>query len=305
LVSGSRLIELAEQMRLDPMHLASDKRSPRPKRGLPRGLILSLLLHSLPLLTLIGWRPTPVEIPTPIPIQLVIEQPPPPPVKPEPPGSPPPQIRSASADFAEHPAPKLEQGTADAPPTPAEPPPPVETQTAAAAPPPPPPEPAPAEEQGQIPAVETKTAAAPLPPKPAPHKHQTTLMSLPMASAWPLPLHQDHPHELQRFASLTGPDAVRDEYCVRALNLTLRHLDLLPLSYLGGRRGRTVLTIRILGDGTINSVKLAQSSGYTDIDQRIQRMVFAVGQYPPLPPRMPGTWMDFTFLMVFPDALER
>jgi TonB family protein len=66
-----------------------------------------------------------------------------------------------------------------------------------------------------------------------------------------------------------------------------------------------VLTIRILGDGTINSVKLAQSSGYTDIDQRIQRMVFAVGQYPPLPPRMPGTWMDFTFLMVFPDALER
>ena len=310
-------------MRLDPVRVASDVKSPPPERRWPRGLILSLLLHSLPLLALVGWRPTPAEIPTPIPIQLVIEQPPAPPVKPQPPDSPP-QIRSASADFAEHVAPKIEQGTADAPPSPAEPPPveaqtpaappssPAETQTAAAEPPPPPPAPSLSEEPAQPPALETKTAAAvppPLPPKPAPHRQQTTL-EMPMASAWPLPLHQlplhqDNPHAAQRYASLTGPPAVRDEYCVRALNLTLRHLDLVPLSYLGGRRGNTVLTIRILGDGTINSVKLARSSGFPDIDQRIQQMVFAVGRYPPLPPRLPGTWTDFTFSMVFPDPSQR
>ena len=92
---------------------------------------------------------------------------------------------------------------------------------------------------------------------------------------------------------------------MRALNLTLRHLDLVPRSYLGGRRGRTVLTIRVLGDGTINSVKVAETSGFPDIDQRVERMVFAVGQYPPLPTRMPGPWMDFSFIMVFPDILER
>jgi protein TonB len=307
LVSRSRLIELAEQMRLDALRLASDKSSTRRKRDLPRGLILSLLLHSLPLLALISWRAIPVETPVPIPIQLAIEQPPPAPTEPEPPATPAP-IRAASDDFAEVAAPKVEQGVADAPPAPPEPPPPVETQAAAAAPPLPPPEPAPAEEQAQLPAAETKTAAVmpPLPPRPAPHRQQPTpQMSLPLASAWPLPLRQSPPYQIQRFATLTGPAAIRDEYCVRALNLTLRHLDMLPLSYLGGRRGMTVLTIRILGDGTINSVKLAKSSGYSDIDQQIQRMIFAVGQYPPLPPRLPGTSTDFTFVMVFPDALQR
>jgi TonB family protein len=130
-------------------------------------------------------------------------------------------------------------------------------------------------------------------------------MSLPMTSGWPLAPHPDDPHAPQRLASLVGPPAVRDEYCVRALDLTLRHLDQLPLSSLGGRRGRTVVTIRILGDGTINSVAIAQSSGYPDIDQRVQKMVFAVGQYPPLPPRIPGSWADFTFAMVFPDPRQR
>lgn len=288
---------------------AAAKKTTRRKPGSPGGLILSLLLHSLPLLALISWRAIPVETPAPIPIELAIEQSPPVPTKPEPPPTPAP-IRAASDDFAEVAAPKVEPGVDDAPPTPPEPPPPIETQAAAAAPPPPPPEPepAPAEEQGPLPAAETKTAAVmpPLPARPSPHRPQPTPpMSLPLASAWPLPLRQSPPHQTQRFATLTGPAAIRDEYCVRALNLTLRHLDLLPLSYLGGRRGMTVLTIRILGDGTINSVKLVKSSGYNDIDQRIQGMIFAVGQYPPLPPRLPGTSTDFTFVMVFPHALQR
>ena len=125
----------------------------------------------------------------------------------------------------------------------------------------------------------------PSPPRPAPHPRPETrtVLVVPNDTAWPLPLPRDRPpRQPPRFASLNGPSAVRDEYCVRALNLTLRHLDLVPRSYLGGRRGRTVLTIRVLGDGTINSVKVAETSGYPDIDQRIERMVFAVGQYPPI-----------------------
>jgi TonB family protein len=151
--------------------------------------------------------------------------------------------------------------------------------------------------------------ALPRPPKPVPHKREPAPMSLPMASAWPLPLRETRIREptspTPRFASLTGPAAVRDEYCVRALALTLRHLDLVPLSFLAGRRGKTVLKLRVLGDGTVNSVTLVESSGFPDIDQRIEKMVFAVGQYPPLPPRLPGPWTDFTFSMVFPDPAQR
>ena len=296
--------------------IAIPERRPPPSHGLPRGLILSLLLHSLPLLSLIGWRSTPPEIPSVVPIELVIQQPPPPPpVKPEPAPSPP-QIRRASADLAEALAPKTEQGTSEAQPTPAEPQPPapsqpktaepqqpVAAQTAAAAPPQP--EPAPAGPQATVeaqpPAIETKIAP-PIPPKQVQRKEPSTIR---MASAWPLPLHEDHPHEAKRSASLIGPNAMFDEYCARALSLTMRHADLLPLSYIGARRGKTVVTIRILGDGTVNSVRVAESSGYPDIDQRIERMVLAVGQYPPLPPRMPGSWMDFTFMMIFPDATQR
>jgi periplasmic protein TonB len=298
-----RRSERGEPKPLDVSGISSRRALPSPRLGLPRGFILSLLLHSLPLLGIISWRPAPAEVPTRIPVELVIEQPPPPPPpQPESRDNPLP-IRGASADMAEMTAPKPQPG-ADAPLTPAEPAAPSETQTAAAAPP----DPARSEEQTtpEPPPAETKTAALmPPPPKRAPKHQEMPPMPVPMASAWPLPLHRSPPQEAPRFASLTGPAAVRDEYCVRALNMTLRHLDVLPLSYLAGRRGRTMVTIRILGDGTINSVKLAQSSGYSDIDQRVQRMVFAVGQYPPLPPRLPGTWMDFTFSMVFPDPRQQ
>ncbi|HEX3536994.1 MAG TPA: TonB family protein [Stellaceae bacterium] len=260
-----------------------------------------MLLHSLPLLALIGWQTAPVEIPKAIPIELVLEQPPPPPPVPEPPAVPPP-IRGASADLAEVAASKTEPGAASAEPASAEPKPAAEPPTAAAEARPPP-ESAPSEEPAQPPSSETKTVALTPPPlpKPTPHRQEPKVAA---TSAWPLPLHQDHPRETPRRAVLIGPSAVRDEYCERALYLTMRHVDLLPRSYVGDRRGRTVVRIRILGDGTINSVKLTQSSGYPDIDQRVEKMVFAVGQYPPLPPRMPGPSMDFSFIMVFPEAIE-
>ena len=61
-------------------------------RGLWLGLLLSLLLHLLPLVLLIEWPSAPVEVPTTIPVQLVVEQPPPPPNR-----SPDPRTRGEAA----------------------------------------------------------------------------------------------------------------------------------------------------------------------------------------------------------------
>lgn len=324
--------QFAGPAQLDPRLLAAPTRSRRSDRAISSGLIVSVLLHSLPLIALIGWQPavTETEPPTPVPVELVIEQPPPAPPVPKPPETPPP-IRGASADMAEAVAPKTEQGLDRPAEHPAETQPPVKTepspepQTAATEPPKPAPpepqtaaqtpplqpEPEPAKEADQPAAEETKTAALmppPLPPKPMQKKPRPAAptISVPMNSAWPLPLRQERrAAPPTRYASLTGPAAVRDEYCVRALNLTLRHLDLLPRAYVGDRRGKTVVAIRILGDGTINSVKVMQSSGFPDIDQRVARMVFAVGHYPPLPPRIQGEWMDFAFIMMFPEAIQQ
>ena len=75
-------------------------------------------------------------------------------------------------------------------------------------------------------------------------------------------------------ASLVSPGATRS-------NLRRRH-------------GETTVTFRLEGDGTLNSVKVARSSGYPDIDEKITQMVIAVGAFPPLPRWIPGSWMDFT-----------
>jgi TonB family protein len=299
------------RMRLDPAGVASGK-LPRRKLGAGPGFILSVLLHSLPLLSLVGWRPTPPELQPAVAVQLVIEQPPstPPPTLAEPkPASDPPRGPIASDDFAPVAATETRPGMSDTASAAGGPEPPVDAHSAAPKPPLPATEPVRQEEPPIAPAPpptrDTEITIPPPLPKRPPQKQSAALeMPVPMSSGWPLPLHRTDPHPAQRLASLVGPPAVRDEYCVRALNLTLRHLDQLPLSALGGRRGRTVVTIRILGDGTINSVAIAQSSGYPDLDQRVQKMVFAVGQYPPLPPRIPGTSADFTFAMVFPDPRQ-
>lgn len=298
-----------------PMLERTVQRRSNRQRALSSGLAVSLLLHSLPLLALIGWRATPPEVPKAVPVEFVVEPPKPAPKKP-PPKPAPPQIRGASADFgaaAAKPQPGL--GRDEPGPTKPEPPAEAETSTKPLQPTPEPPvpnlvepphsTPLPPDEQAESSVPETKAAEAlpPLPAKPAPKKPQPQPSAIALSSAWPLPLRTDRPQP--RLATLVGPPAVRDEYCERALHLTLAHLDVLPLSFLNGRRGKTLLTIRILGDGTLNSVKVTHSSGYPDIDARIEQMVFAVGRYPPLPPRLPGTWMDFTFLMVFPDAMQR
>jgi TonB family protein len=170
---------------------------------------------------------------------------------------------------------------APAPDEPTPPPDPTETQTAMV--PPPKPEPP------------SEAAAAPLPkpnpPKPAPviHRPQPVLRL-------PLPLQPGR---------VPGPAATRDEYLAYLVALTRRHLDMLPLAMVGSRRGATVLTIRVLDDGTVARIAVAQGSGYPDIDERIERMVAAVGRFPPLPQWFQGPSMELRLRLQFPEALER
>jgi protein TonB len=242
------------------------------------GLAGSLGLHLLPLLLLFSWASAPDELPMPIPVQLVIEAPPPPPV-PQQTQKPPPRGPLASEDMGAPEAKRPEPAPAPDEPTP--PPDPTETQTAMV--PPPKPEPP------------SEPAAAPLPkpnpPKPAPviHRPQPVLRL-------PLPLQPGR---------VPGPAATRDEYLAYLVALTRRHLDMLPLAMVGARRGATVLTIRVLDDGTVARIAVAQGSGYPDIDERIERMVAAVGRFPPLPQWFQGPSMELRLRLQFPEALER
>lgn len=310
--------EFDEVMRLDPNRRDREAKPPPVRGRWPRGPFDSLILHLLALVMIIGWpSPTPADIPVPIPVALVIEQPPPPKsAEPKPPASPVPG-RRASDDFAETVAPKPEKGTAvAAAPSAGEPPPPAAaTESATTTPLTAPPEPAqPKEEASAEPqptTAETQLAALPPPPKPAaakppaPKTLAAARLPRPLGSEWPLPLSTDRPQAPISAARLVGPAAARDEYCANALRLTLRNIGMLPLAALGARHGETAVTFRVLGDGTLNSVKVAQSSGYPDIDERIARMVIAVGQFPPLPKWIPGQWMDFTFTLHFPHPLQR
>jgi TonB family protein len=120
----------------------------------------------------------------------------------------------------------------------------------------------------------------------------------------PLPLHPD-PHQASASARYPGPSATHDEYCAYALHLTIEHIDLLPLSLLGARRGDTTVTIRLHEDGTVIYARVVQGSGYLDIDERIAEMVRAVRQFPPFPLWLRGPTADFTLHLHFPNPLQR
>ena len=312
-----RLAERAEMTQPDPARVEFHAETQTSKRRLALGPIGSFCLHLLVLLAITEWPRAPAEIPRPIPIQLVIEQPPPSPQPAEPkPRATRPQGRRASDDFAEVQeakieTPKGETGRSDQPPAGGEPPPPAaETRTVLVAPPSRPPTAVPLDPQASgerlPPATQTAMLVIPAAPRKAapPAERATLRIPKPIESAWPLPLHPGSPKEARRSARLLGPAAIRDAYCAEAFRLTMRHIDLLPLSLTGARHGETLVSIRVLGDGTINSVRVARSSGYPDIDERIERMVVQVGRFPPLPDWM-GPSMDFIFQLHFPDRLQR
>jgi TonB family protein len=324
------MASLAEAARPDPTQLDPTRLDPGPepapvRRGVWGGPAGSLLLHLLPLLALVTWLRPPLEIPKPIPVQLVIEQPPPPPepapaapqAKPQtrPPG------RLSSDDYGkvgpnkgpqtpdtEQPAQNkpLSSGTPEAPaePTAAAQPSkePVEqpTQTASLVAPPiiqPPPRP-------NLPAI-TLEPPPPPPEPPAPKRPAVTHPSAMTGLMLPLPLQADSRNPAVASARYPGPSASRDEYCAYALSLVLRHLDLLPDSLIGARRGETLVTIRIRADGSIMNAMVSHGSGYIDIDERVTKMVNAVGKFPPLPNWLTTPVADFTFRLHFPHPPAR
>jgi TonB family protein len=278
------------------------------------GPIGSLVLHLLPLLLLIEWpMATPPET-EPIAVQLVLAPPPPEqPLKPVPPPSPvppkpefkpPPPGRIASEDLGDTEAKKAGREPSDAPaakdiPSPEVRPSETPQQTADVVPPPPPEEP-------QPPPSDTQTAAiipppppekpTPPKPKPKPNPNPTAQQSL----HWT----EEPAHSEARHARYPGPAATRDEYLAYIHSLIRQHYNLLPLAMVGGRRGEAQIEFVVLDDGTIEMIKVRRSSGWQDIDSRIELMIAAVRRVPPLPQWFQGSSMGLILNLPFPDALR-
>jgi len=304
-------VEFGEPARLDPKRVGLTWEVPPPVRtGLrPLSSLGALLVHLLPFLLLVTWPTAVNERPALIPIQLVIQEPPPPPPTPTPekpqPPKPPEQGRLASEDMG-----NVNPKTTGTAPTPSPPAPgekqpnPAATQAAAAAavplPPPPPPNPA---------ATQTAAAAAvplppPPPPNPAPPKERAPVQ-LPKPAGITAPKTQDPPQEAPHAAKYAGPTASRDEYLAYLVTLTRQHIDLLPMSVVGTRRGETVISVTVQDNGTISHTNVARGSGYPDIDERIEQMVAAVRQFPPLPQWFQGNAVELELRLRFPEALAR
>jgi protein TonB len=252
-----------------------------------RGLAGSLVLHLLPLLLLIEWpMARPPEI-APIAVQMVLEPPPPeaPPQPdlpksdpPKPEFKPPPPGRIASDDFGD-PAAKEAGHEASAAPAPKDEP--------------SPPEPPPAEAPEQTAAI-----VPPPPPKPDPPKPQSK------PAAQQPPRRTEEPAHSARQAKYPGPAASRDDYLAYVHSLIRQHYNMLPLAMIGSRRGETRVEFLVLGDGTIAMVRTRQSSGYPDIDSRVELMIAAVRRVPPLPQWFQDSAMRLILDLPFPDALR-
>ena len=310
MLTGAPRLVSTDPLRLDP----PERLGPIAEREKVRwlGPIGSLVVHLLPLLLLIEWpMAAPPEI-EPIAVQLVLappppEQPqkpvpPPSPVPPKPEFKPPPPGRIASEDLGDTEAKKASREPSDAPAAKDIPPAevrPSETpqQTADVVPPPPPEEP-------QPPPSDTQTAALvpppppekPEPPKPKPKQNPATQQSL----HWT----EEPAHGEARRAKYPGPAATRDEYLAYVHSLIRQHYNLLPLSMIGGRRGEAEIEFVVLDDGTIEMIKVVHSSGWQDIDARVELMIAAVRRVPPLPQWFQGPSMALILHLPFPDALQ-
>jgi TonB family protein len=251
-----------------------------------RGPIGSLLLHLLPLLLLIEWPMAPPEI-APIAVQLVLEPPPPAPapqpVPPIPEFKPPPPGRIASEDLGDPMAKEASRETSEVPvPKDAPPPPPEETE----APPPDTPQ--------QTAAIVPPPPEKPEPPKPKPSP----------TAAQPPRRTEEPPRSASHRAKNPGPAASRDEYLAYVHSLIRQHYNMLPLAMVAGRRGETRIEFLVLDDGTIAMVRVRRSSGYPDIDARVEQMVVAVRRVPPLPQWFQGAALALILDLPFPDALR-
>jgi TonB family protein len=265
------------------------------------GPAASLVLHLLPLLLLIEWPAPPPPAPAPIPVQLVFQPPPAPkPVpkpmpKPKPPAEtrhPPGRLASVEMGDTTHKGHDQEKSEAPAKKAPAAAEPAFEApqQTAFLPPPPPLTEPPKLD-------LPKRPEAKPQPtPKPASHP--------PSALREPARHPPQPAHLLPRWAKYPGPASTRDEYLAYLAYLARQHIGLLSHGVLGGRRGETIINVLVLDDGTVAMMSIGLSSGYRDIDERVEEMIRAVGRFPPLPQWYQGESMRLEFRLKFPEALD-
>jgi outer membrane biosynthesis protein TonB len=238
------------------------------------GLHLAVLLA-----VLLGWRtPPPAEHP-PIPVEVVFQPPP----KPKPPPKraqkrpPLPHVQKgpiASADFGD--TEKKDLGT---------------TNSSGLTP------------GGALLPLDRPKPSLPTPPDKA--AEQTAFVPRPPEKPRPPQIRRSpHPGRTTiRLAKYPGPAATKSEYLAYLVALTRQHLNLLPLSLVGQRRGETVIGVLVLDDGTIAMLKVVKSSGYPDIDERVERMIAADHRFPPLPQWFQGPSMQLEFRLRFPEAL--
>ena len=302
-LTGAPRLVAPDPLRLDPPERPAPVADRERARWL--GPIGSLVLHLLPLLLLIEW---PLEAPpdiAPIPVQLVLEPPPPEKVlKPVPPPQfkPPPPGRIASEDLGNTEAKEVNREPRNPPLAkdvapevkPSETPP----ETAEAVPPPPPEksEPSPETPQQTAAIVPPPPPEKPPPPKPQPKPSAATQQALRST--------EEPTHSAPHHAKYPGPAATRDEYLAYVHSLIRQHYNLLPLSMIGGRRGEADIEFVVLDDGTIGMIKVRQSSGWQDIDARVELMIAAVRHVPPLPQWFQGESMALVLHLPFPEALR-
>jgi TonB family protein len=290
LAAATFFIEFDEPDRLDPERLGLIwELVPAAVRSIElRSPLVSLAIHLLPAVVIILLPLLVIEPPPPIPVQLVFEEPPPPPESQQQQSQQQPKWetgRLSSVDTGVV-KPNLDLGrSADAlqPPSAAEQQQnPAETQTTTVVPPPP----------------------MPL-PKPAPPKEKLAPFQMPKPSGANVPRREETPHETAHSARFPGSAATRDDYLAYLVTLTRQHINLLPMSVVGDRRGETVISVMVYDDGRIGPLSILRSSGYPDIDQRIQAMVAAVGKFPPLPQWYQGNAVQLELTLRFPDALTQ
>ena len=286
-------IEVAEPASVEPAPLGGEPESSAAARTrvVTPSLLVSLGLHVMPFAALVAWSGAAPEIAPPIPVQLVIEQPPPPLAREE---KAPPSGPLASEESGKKAAPQDQPIAQPTPPPPplAEPPPPQPEIKLADAPPPPKPKPKPKPKVETAAVDPTPKPAPPSPPPPRPPARAPESLDQLFSKA-------------MKDTGIPGPGTTRDEYLAYLVALTKQHLDLLPRALVGNRRGEAVLAVLVLDDGTIARIAVRQSSGYPDIDQRIEQMIAAVGRFPPLPQQFQTSSMDFTMRMRFPEALDQ
>jgi len=289
----------------EPSRLAPPERlTPIADRERARwlGPIGSLLLHLLPLLLLLEW---PIEAPpetVPIAVQLVLEPPPPAPQpqpaprKPE--FKPPPPGRIASEDLGDTETKQASREPTDTPAAKEAPRPPPAEKSETPPPPPEKTEPPPPEPSQQTAAIVPPPPEKPEPPKPKPNPK-------PNPTTQPLLHWEEEPaHGTTHRAKYPGPAATRDEYLAYVHSLIRQHYNLLPLAMVGGRRGEAQIEFVVLDDGTISMIRVRQSSGWPDIDARVELMIAAVRHVPPLPQWFQGPSMALVLNLPFPDALR-